>query len=246
MKRRDKIKNVIRSKLQSDDRTFSFVVERRKHLKLKAENFANALNKALSLNPKKRVRYNLKFYLMAEQEGMDLMSAKVEAAKKSKELGKRIYIFMDNEGDHYLSESLVKGTIACYQGGSELVEERPTAPVTPAGKSEVKKSVAPSKNVAVQASNVDKEKAAPKKTAKQIINKTKKTMATAKKASAKKSASKKVTPAKKAAPAEKKVASSVVGKATTLLLTPAQWAKLEKLGSIRESATAAVIAHHKL
>jgi len=155
---------------------------------------------------------------------MDLITAKVDAAKQSREQKKRVYIIVDGEGECTLATTPKDGAITVYANGSEValesdIKESTTQPI-------VKKS----KTQKTTAMETTAKKAA-KKVAKKEV----------KKAAAKKVAPKKEAPKKEARP------SNLIGKATTLFLTAGQWKTLEsKDGNLRTLATEAVIKHHKL
>lgn len=175
---------------------------------------------------------------------MDLISAKVEAAKKSRETRKPQYIFVvpsgEDEGECLVTDSYKKGVIQCFKNGSEVAlepeqsKESEAAETKPKGKS----------------SKVDKvtKEAKPEASVKEGAKQNTKTMATtaATKKPAKKAAKK--SPAK----TEKKAAyPNALPKATTILLSERQWAALEKElekngASIREAATEALIKGFKL
>jgi hypothetical protein len=121
------IKRLARDKLP----TFSFVVNAKKHEKIQADTFENALSKVLSLNRNKTVRYNLFNALKQLQEPMDLMSARKKAASESKKTKKKCYVICKDDGEHFLATAPFPGKVATFENGVEVVKEKPTAPVEP-------------------------------------------------------------------------------------------------------------------
>lgn len=125
--------------------TYPFVVSRRKVVKIDADNYANALNKVLMKNPVKIItttfaqnlagRKNLPVTIPALKAihnkykplkiiltTMDLISAKVEAASTSKKERKRIFIYVDSEGECLLTSVMPKNKDliqAVFINGSE-------------------------------------------------------------------------------------------------------------------------------
>jgi len=147
---------------------------------------------------------------------MDLITAKVEAAKLSRTEKKKMYINVDADGECTVADK-PKEPITAYANGSEVALE----------------------------SNLEVSTAEPKmKKSKQSNKKVMAEVAT-KKAPAKKAAAKKEAPKKVAAKVERP--SNLVGKATTLFLTPAQWKAFEaKEGGIRDNVAKAVIKQFAL
>lgn len=159
---------------------------------------------------------------------MDLISAKVEAAKRSREEKKKIYITVDTDGECDLSNLPLKGVYTCYSNGSEIALEHDAEVATVAPRPNKKKLPAQSEKAL---------KLISKQNTKETI------MATTKPA---KKAAKKVATKK-----EPKVKDTRVGKATTLLLSAEQWKKVDALitkdgGSIREMVAEALITKFKL
>jgi hypothetical protein len=75
-------------------------------------------------------RYQNKLINITHARNMDLISAKVEAAKRSRTEKRKIYIIVDEkDGECDLSHIPLKGVYACYNNGSEIALEI-DAPVT--------------------------------------------------------------------------------------------------------------------
>lgn len=156
---------------------------------------------------------------------MDLINARVDAAKRSRVEGKPIYIIVDpKDGECSLSETSKKGVYTVYKNGSEIALDT-DADVSKVEPKQKKGKLAP--------------KASAKENASTPIQgaKNKQVMADKKTAKA----------APKTAP---KAKVEGTGKATTLILSNAQWAKVEKLtekeGSIREMVAKAMIKTYSL
>lgn len=185
------------------------------------------------------MRYPTKFVNSKFARRMVLMEAKVEAAKKSRTEKKAIYIIVDKEGECTLADSPKKGVYTAFKNGSEIALES-DAEVTTTAPKEKKK---PAKN----ADGIELGKTAPKK------DMSKADFSVPKTGGAKnKSNTTMAKTATKTAPAKKVAAKKAegTGKATTLILSDAQWAKVEKLtekhGSIREMVAASMIKTYGL
>jgi hypothetical protein len=141
----------------------------------------------------------------------DLMTAKADAAARSLESKKLIFIDIDGEGECSIADKQSATSLHAFQNGNEV-----PVPVF----TEVSKKDKPAKVKVTKAPTKTKSK--------------KKVMA--------KAATKKA-PAKKAAA---KPATGLVGRATTILLSKAEWAKVDKAvddgkGSIRELASKGIL-----
>jgi len=153
---------------------------------------------------------------------MDLISAKVEAAARSRKEGKTIYIIVDQkDGECDLATAPLKGVYTAYKNGGEIALEV-GAEVTATTPKAKKGKTAP------------KEMSKVKSSAPTSGDKNKKVMG--KKKEVKKAVAKKVA--------------TGTGKATTLILSDAQWKKVEGLiakeGSIREMVAKAMIKTYSL
>ncbi len=185
---------------------------RRKKILIDASRLKFALLKIFALFPAKFV--NTKY-----ARNMDLITARVDAAKRSRADKVTIFIIVDKEGECTLSTECKKGAYTCYRNGSEvsLPSNAETSTVEPKTK---KGKTAPHKDM----SKVDFSK--PINSGEKTNNKM------AKKTEVKGNAKKVAKP-------------EGTGKATTLILTDAQWAKVNKLiekeGSIREMVAKAMI-----
>jgi len=190
-----------------------------KRVNITASSLTMAINKVLALFPNKFV--NIK-----HARKMDLISAKVEAAKVSKASKKRTYVFVDAKtGECDISHSPLKETLHCYLNGSEIALDTTIEPA--------KKDLQNQKNMS------KKESAKPAKKANTPVKK-----------DAPKAAPKKETPApkvKETAPAHE----GLIGKATTLFFNEAQWKKInaycrDNNTTIRDLATSALAAKLKV
>jgi hypothetical protein len=95
---------------------YPFIVNRAKLVKIRAPNLSNALDRVTTKHPNKII--NVKF-----ARNMDLISAKVEAAKQSRATGKKVYIIVDeNDGECSLSNAPLRGVLHCYNNGSEIYD----------------------------------------------------------------------------------------------------------------------------
>ena len=123
--------------------------------KIKAINYRMALNKILELYPGK--------HILIKYSNMDLISAKVEAAKLSKQQGKTIFINVDKEGECEVSENKNNTTYACYKNGNEVkVEEE-----LPSEESKTKKEKAMKKTKEQPVKKAQAKKTAAKKVVEQ-------------------------------------------------------------------------------
>jgi hypothetical protein len=126
--------------------TYPFVVSRRKVVKVTADSYDNALNKVLMKNPVKIITTTFAQNLAGRKHlpttpeelkiehlkykpiklilnTMDLISAKVEAANVSKKERKRIYIYIDGEGECLLTSIQPKNkdlVQAVFVNGAEI------------------------------------------------------------------------------------------------------------------------------
>lgn len=199
------------------------VQSRVRKVTIQAPRLGLALDKILALFPSQFV--NTKF-----ARRMDLMNAKKAAAKRSKEIrDKAVYIIVDEKtGECDLSGAPLRGVYTAFKNGGEIALS-PDAPVSKVEPITKGKKLAP--------------KASAKENASTPIQgaKNKQSMATEKKSQPKAAATK--AAAKPAKP-------SGIGKATTLILSGAQWAKVDKLtekeGSIREMVAKAMIKTYSL
>lgn len=149
----------------------------------------------------------------------DLMTAKKDAAARSLESKKLIFVNMGSEGECEIADKQNKETLHAFENGNEvplpaLMEVSKEKPA------KVKATKAPTKSISK--------------------TKTKKKMSTEAKTAPKKAA-KKSTPPKKVA-----ATPGMIGKATTILLSKADWAKVDKAveagkGSIRELASKGIL-----
>lgn len=166
---------------------------------------------------------------------MDLISAKQLAVKQSNaKPGKIVYIIVDEkDGECDLANAPLRGVYTAYKNGSEIALVSPTqVTIEPKGKK---------RKITEREFESEKGKLTPKASTKQNAPtaiqgaKTNTTMADKKKPASK--------PTPKAKP-------EGTGKATTLILSSAQWAKVEKLtekeGSIREMVAKAMIKTYSL
>jgi len=119
------------------------------------------------------------------------MSAKVEAAKKSRTSGKKVFIIVDDEGECSLSNAPLSGAIAAYANGSEVALSSKDAEKAP-------KATQKSKSSKVVIEEDEDEQKSDDEVKPKSNNKS---MATAKTA---KKAAKKTAPAKKSAVKEVK------------------------------------------
>lgn len=142
---------------------------------------------------------------------MDLISAKIEAAKESKKTGAPKYVIVDDEGECDVVDAPLEGVIHLYKNGSEVALSSELATKTPKAEPKTRKSKAKSKEpVRVSAEEeLDEllesnppnaeEEATPEPTPKKDSKKqNKETMATKTKKVAPKKAAKKTAPVKKA------------------------------------------------
>jgi len=194
-----------------------------KVVKISANGIKNAIDRVTS-------RHQNKLINITHARNMDLISAKVEAAKQSRTEKRKVYIIVDEKtGECELNHAPLNGVYTVYNNGSEIALET-DAPLT---------EVAPIAN-----KNTKRKIPAQSEKAIKLISKNSKetVMATpAKKAPAKKAAAKK----------EAKPKDSRIGKATTLLFTVEQWKKIDAIvakgeESIREMAASAMVAKYKL
>lgn len=221
--------------------SYPFVIGN-KVVKIAATGIRNAINRVTTKHPNK-------FINITHAKNMDLISAKVEAAKHSRTEKKKIYIIVDDDGECELNHAPLKGVYACYSNGSEIALENDAevATITPRpNKSKKRLSEIIMEDAEKIESKQKKKLPAQSEKALKLISKqnTKETvMATTKPAN---KAAKKV-----AAKKESKVKDTRVGKATTLLLSAEQWKRVDALitkdgGSIREMVAEALITKFKL
>lgn len=151
---------------------------------------------------------------------MDLMTAKKDAAARSLQTTKTVFVDLGGDGECSIAEKQSEATMHAFKDGKEIplpAEATEKVDSAPAKKPSTKKS----------------------------STKNKKKMAT----EAKAKPAKKAPAKKKAAPAKKEKATAgpkLIGKATTLLLTADQWKKVhaaaEKKGTtIREMASVGIM-----
>lgn len=104
---------------------------RQRLVKITAINYKNALNKVLALYP-------VKIVITKHARKMDLISARVEAAKKSKQLGKKYYIINNVEEEECDVTSTYpknpKEILGVFVNGSEVKEEIAIEESTPTKK----------------------------------------------------------------------------------------------------------------
>lgn len=167
--------------------SYPFVIGN-KVIKVTAPTLSNALDRITS-------RHQNKFITITHAKNMDLISAKVEAAKQSRTEHRKVYIIVDSDGECSLNHAPLKGVYACYNNGSEIALEN-DAPVTTTVPRPNKKKlpVQSEKAQALIAKKTEKESAESDST-----TKTKNKVATPKKKATKKVAAKKQAPAKKVA-----------------------------------------------
>jgi hypothetical protein len=151
----------------------------------------------------------------------DLMTAKKDAAARSLESKKTIFVTMDSEGECSVADKQSKETLHAFESGNEV----PLPALM-----EVSKEAKPAKVKVAKASTKSK-----------IKTKSKKTMSTEVKPA--KKAAKKAAPAKKVA---KTNGDKLIGKATTILLSKGDWLKVDKAveagkGSIRDLASKGIL-----
>lgn len=165
-----------------------------KVVKVKANGIKNAIDRVTS-------KHQNKFINITHAKNMDLISAKVEAAKQSRAERRKIYIIVDDEGECELNHAPLKGVLHCYNNGSEIALENDAQVATnaPRANKKSKKTIPAQSEKAQQLINKKEEK---ESTSLNDSTKTK-TMATkpAKKA-AKKVATKKTAPKKDVKPKE--------------------------------------------
>ncbi len=198
---------------------------RRKKVLVSALSLRLAMGKIL-------MRYPAKFVNSKFARRMDLMSAKAAAIKESnKKKGKTVYIIVDEkDGECDLSGAPLRGVYTAFKNGSEigLPSTSEVSKVEPKqkGKRKISEKEFEAKKGKLTPTSSTKENASTP------IQGAKTNTSMAKKANAK--------AAKKSAPK-----ATGTGKATTLILSDAQWAKIEKLtekeGSIREMVAKAMI-----
>lgn len=163
---------------------------RTKGVRVIAKNFKLAKSKVLARYPGKKV--NSKFAI-----NMDLISAKVEAAKVSKDERKTVYINVDKEGECYLSTKQNGTTQSVFKNGNEGTFEEITNDVAPAELAKEDK-VKTSKKLTTVESVKEAPKTVKKLSSEKIKNQ--KVMSTVKTATKKVAApTKKATPVKKLA-----------------------------------------------
>lgn len=210
---------------------YPFVIDRRskgKLAKVEAINYEQALNKVLALNPGKRVSTKFAIAVAGKRKEvvalppivttikpqsfnpylnsnkMDLVTARVDAAKESRSKKKKIYINVDGEGECVLSSIAAKNKdqiMAAYVNGSEV-------PLT--DESEIEQ--------------VEEKVEKPKTKIKMETKTTKKITAKKKSTPAKKSAA----PAKKKA-VEKASTEEKIPRGNNMFLTAPEWKKVDAL-----------------
>lgn len=193
--------------------------QRKKTLRITANNDEHAWGKALALYPAKYLQLKLKYI-------MDLITAKVEAAALSIKKGKRTYINLNEEDEEcevsLSPDSKKENILAVFAAGNEIkdVEEvlmvLQKDSIEPAHPSTKPKS----EKLKVQKNNTKPKQEKPVKTVKQdkiMSTKTKKT---------------KVKEAKKSA-SVKKIAKEPKGdkiaRGNNMFLTPTEWKKVDSL-----------------
>lgn len=208
-----------------------------KVVKISAYSIKNAINRVTS-------RHQNKFINITHAKNMDLISAKVEAAKLSRSEHRKIYIIVDEgDGECSLNHAPLKGVYACYNNGSEIALEN-DAPVA-TNEPRANKSAKPkSKNLPAQSGKAQQVIA--KKEGKEsapLSDSTKnKTMATPKKKAAKKVAAKKVAAPKK----EKGPKEIHFGENPDFGFDKAEWTRIGKFAQKEQLAIRPLLRKHLL
>lgn len=169
---------------QRDNENYPFVIGNKVH-KISAPCLSNALDRVTTRHPNKLIN-------ITHAKNMDLISAKVEAAKTSRTEHRKIYIIVDDEGECSLNHAPLKGVLHCYNNGSEIALENDAQVATVAPRPNKKTLPAQSKKAQQLISKKEETANAP---ADDDANKQKNKMATKK--PAKKAAAKKATAPKK-------------------------------------------------
>lgn len=191
------------------DTDYPFVVGN-KVIKVTASGIKNAINRITS-------KHQNKFINITHAKNMDLISAKVEAAKLSRSEHKKKYIIVDDEGECFIDNAPLKGVLHCYNNGSEIALENDAPVTTTVPRPNKKKLPAQSE----KAQKMINKKEGKESAANEIDSTKTKNMATK---PAKKAAAKKVKATASKEPKVKKIA-----RGNNMFLTEEEWKKVDKL-----------------